>query len=276
MLDTPMRLTSLLAIATVLVFIALLLDYLRIFRRPWRPALLFAMAIILLGAYCTLNAVLPTSSFYGPVIYQGSQSDKVVALTFDDGPNPPYTLQLLDILAKYDVKATFFLIGQNAGNYPEVAKAIVQRGHQIGSHTYTHSDLLKLDETQIVTEMAKSAEVIENATGTRPKLLRPPHGFRDPMVLQLAKQQKLAIVQWSVMAEDWKKPGIEIITSRILNKVGNGSIVLLHDGDGIIGGDRSQTVAATEIIIRSLRQQGFRFVTVEELLNRMSLSESAL
>ena len=263
-----MRLTSLLAIATVLVLIALLLDYLRIFRRPWRPALVLAMALILLGAYFTLSAVLPTSSFYGPVIYQGSQSDKVVALTFDDGPNPPYTLQLLDILAKYDVKATFFLIGQNAGNYPEVAKAIVQRGHQIGSHTYTHSDLLKLDEAQIVAEMAKSAEVIENATGTRPKLLRPPHGFRDPMVLQLAKEQKLAIIQWSVMAEDWKKPGIEIITARILNKVRNGSIVLLHDGDGIIGGDRSQTAAATEIIIRSLRQQGFRFVTVEELLNR--------
>ncbi|MDT8900107.1 polysaccharide deacetylase family protein [Anaeroselena agilis] len=218
MLDTPMRLTTLLAIATVLVLIALLLDYLHILRRPWRPALALAIATILVGTYLTLNAVLPTSSFYGPVIYQGSQSDKVVALTFDDGPNPPYTLQLLDILAKYDVKATFFFIGQNAENYPEAAKAIAQKGHLIGSHTYTHSDLLKLDEAQIAAEMAKSVEVIGNATGTRPKLLRPPHGFRDPLVLQLAKEQKLAIVQWSVMAEDWKKPGTEVIADRILGE----------------------------------------------------------
>lgn len=268
MLDIPLRLTTLLAIATVLVLTALILDYLHILRRPWRPALILAIAIILWGTYLTLNAVLPTSSFYGPVIYQGSQSDKVVALTFDDGPNLPYTFQILDILAKYNIKATFFLIGQNAEKYPEAAKAIAQKGHQIGSHTYTHSDLLKLDEAQIAAEMTKSVEVIGNATGTRLKLLRPPHGFRDPLVLQLAKEQKLDIVQWSVMAEDWKKPGVEVIADRVLSKARNGSIVLLHDGDGAIGGDRSQTVAATEIIIRKLGQQGFRFVTVDEILDR--------
>lgn len=265
MLDTPMRLTTLLAVATVLVLIALFLDYSHILRRPQRPALILAIATIFAGTYLTLNAVLPTSSFYGPIIYQGSQSDKVVALTFDDGPNPPYTLQLLDVLDKYGIKSTFFLIGQNAEKYPETAKAIAQRGHLIGNHTYTHSDLLKIAEGQIQEELSKSADVIENATGTRPKFLRPPHGFRDPLVLQLAKEQKLDIVQWSVMAEDWKKPGTNVIVDRVLSKVNNGSIVLLHDGDGIISGDRSQTVAATEIIIKQLQQQGFRFVTVEEM-----------
>ncbi|TCL37182.1 polysaccharide deacetylase family sporulation protein PdaB [Anaerospora hongkongensis] len=267
MLDTPIRLTTLLEIATILVLIALFLDYSHILRRPWRPALILAIVTICVGTYLTLSAVLPTSSFYGPVIYQGSQSDKVVALTFDDGPNPPYTLQLLDILTTYDVKATFFLIGQNAEKYPETANAIAQKGHLIGTHTYTHSDLLKLAETDILKELSQSAVVIENATGTRPKFLRPPHGFRDSLVLQFSKEQKLDIVQWSVMAEDWKKPGADVIANRVLNKINNGSIVLLHDGDGIIGGDRSQTVAAAEIIIKKLRQRGFRFVTVKELLN---------
>jgi len=268
MLDTSMRLTTLLAIATVLVLIALFLDYSHILRRPWRPALILAIVTIITGTYLTLSAVLPTSSFYGPIIYQGPQTtDKVVALTFDDGPNPPYTLQLLDVLTKYNVKATFFLIGQNAEKYPETAKIISQKGHLLGTHTYTHTDLLKTAETQIVKELSKSADIIENVTGTRPKFLRPPHGFRDSLVLQLAKEQKLDIVQWSVMAEDWKKPGADVIADRVLSKVTNGSIVLLHDGDGLRGGDRSQTVSAAEIIIKNLRQQGFRFVTVQELLN---------
>lgn len=269
MFNTPIRLATLLELATFLVLLALILDYFRILRRPWRPALIAALVLILWGGYLTLNAVMPTSSFYGPVFYQGSQSDKEVALTFDDGPNPPYTYQLLDILAKYNVKATFFLIGQNAEKFPETAKTIVLKGHQIGSHTYTHSDLLKLDETQITAEMVKSIDTIQESAGARPRILRPPHGFRDPLVLQVAKEQKLDIVQWSVMAEDWKKPGFDVIAERVIRNVRNGSIVLLHDGDGVsVGGDRSQTVAATEIIIQRLQQKGYRFVTVDEILSR--------
>lgn len=267
MLDTPMRLTTLLAIATILILTALLLDYFHILRRPWRPALASAIALILWGVFLTINAVWPTSSFYGAVFYQGSQSGKVVALTFDDGPNPPYTLELLDLLDRNQVPATFFLIGQNVAAYPDIAREIARRGYSIGSHTYSHSDLLKLADTQVAWEMDQANVVIEQATGMQPALLRPPHGFRDPLILTKAAERGLTVVQWSVMAEDWKKPGVDAIVSRVMDNIQNGSIVLLHDGDGIIsGGDRSQTVASTEIIIQRLRQQGYRFVTVKELL----------
>lgn len=267
MLDTPVRLTTLLSVATVLALTALILDYFHILRRPWRPALAVAITLILWGGFLTLNAVWPTSSFYGSVFYQGSQSDKVVALTFDDGPNPPYTLELLDLLDRYQVPATFFLIGQNVASYPEVAKEIARRGYVIGSHTYSHSDLLKLTDTQVAWEMDQANTVIEQITGLRPDLLRPPHGFRDPLVLTKAAERRLTVIQWSVMAEDWKKPGVETIVNRVVDSIQNGSIVLLHDGDGTVpGGDRSQTVAATQIIIQLLRQQGYRFVTVKDLL----------
>ena len=269
--ELQVRLTFTLVIITVVVIVLLALDYLRILKRP-RIGLYLALIVILWGAYVTLNAVLPTSSFYGTVDYQGCPAEKVVALTFDDGPNPPYTLELLNLLDREKVKATFFLIGQNVEAYPDVAHEIVRRGYTIGSHTYSHSDLLKLNDQQVSWEMDQSARIIEQATGIKPYLLRPPHGFRDAVILSKAKERNLKVIQWSIMAEDWKKPGIDVIADRIINKVTNGSIVLLHDGDGVIhGGDRSQTVAATDIIIHRLREQGYRFVTVDEILDNHRL-----
>lgn len=267
MTELSFRLTSTLAILTGMVILLLVLDYLQVIKRP-RLGLYLATLTILWGGYITLNAVLPTSTFYGVVNYQGCLTEKVVALTFDDGPNPPYTLDLLNLLDREQVKATFFLIGRNVETYPDVAYEIARRGYLIGSHTYSHSDLLKLDNTQVASEMDQSLQVIEQATGVRPHLLRPPHGFRDTVILEKAKERNLKVIQWSVMAEDWKKPGIDVIADRIVHNVQNGSIVLLHDGDGVIhGGDRSQTIAATEKIIYRLKEQGYRFVTLDEILD---------
>jgi len=219
------------------------------------------------GLFSLSNAVLPTSLFYGAVVYQGPSAEKLVALTYDDGPNPPYTLQILDILDKYSVKATFFLVGKNVATYPEVARTIVQRGHQVGNHTFHHEDLLKLNRTQMDKEIDDTADIIKVTTGVSPKVFRPPHGFRDPVVLEQAKARNLRVIQWSVMPRDWKKPGAKVIAERVVSRVSNGSIILLHDGDGLNhGGDRSQSVTATELIIQRLQQQGYRFVTIDELL----------
>lgn len=267
MLDLKLRLVSTLIVVTVLVIGCLVLDYLHLLRRPKRLGLYFGLLGIVGAAFLTTSAVLPTSLLYGDVCYRGPDTEKLVALTFDDGPNQPYTSQILDVLDIYDSKATFFLIGNNVETYPEVVREIVERGHQVGNHSYTHADLLKLDRQQMAKEIDLTAEIIKSVTGVAPKVFRPPHGFRDPVVLEQARERNLRVIQWSVMARDWKKPGAEVIADRVVHQVQNGSIILLHDGDGINhGGDRSQSVTATELIIQRLRQQGYRFVTIDELL----------
>lgn len=267
MLDFKLRLVSVLITLTTLVVICLVLDYFHLLRRPWRLGLYLGVLGIIGAGTLMTNAVLPTSLFYGDIYYQGSDSEKRVALTFDDGPNPLYTSQILDILERHDVEATFFLIGKNVEAYPAVAREIVERGHQIGNHSFTHPDLLKLNGEHISWEIDNTAKIIEQETGVRPTVFRPPHGFRDPVVMEKARQRNLQVVQWTVMARDWKNPGAEVIADRIVGKIKNGSIILLHDGDGLVpGADRSQTVAATELIIDRLQKLGYRFVTVDELL----------
>lgn len=267
MLDLKLRLASILIALTALVIGCLVLDYFHLLRRPWRLGLYMGILGIIGAAVLTTNAVLPTSLLYGEVCYQGPRSEKLVALTFDDGPNPPYTSQILDTLDRYNIQATFFLIGKNVTMYPETAREIVDRGHQVGNHTFSHADLLKLARNQLDNEIDATTKAIERATGVSPNVFRPPHGFRDPVVLEKAREHNLQVIQWSVMARDWKKPGAEVIADRVVQEVRNGSIILLHDGDGVNhSSDRSQTVTATELIIQRLQQQGYRFVTVSELL----------
>lgn len=267
MVDLKLRLVSALIALTVLVVGCLILDYFCLLRRPWRLGLYLGILGIVGAAFLTTNAVLPTSYLYGEVCYEGSRTEKLVALTFDDGPNPPYTGQILDVLDSYGVEATFFLVGKNVEKYPEMAREIVERGYQVGNHTYTHPDLLKLDRIQVDKEIDTASKIIESVTGVAPRVFRPPHGFKDPVVLEEARERNLQVVQWSVMARDWQNPGAQVIADRIIKKVRNGSIILLHDGAGIEqGGDRSQSAAATEMIIKKLQEQGYRFVTVDELL----------
>ena len=267
MFESNMRLTSILGLLTVVVVLSLFLDYFRLLRRPARIGLWLAILCILAGFVLTLQAVLPGNHFYGPVFNQAETSQKIVALTFDDGPYPPYTEQLLEVLREHNVPATFFLIGQNAQKHPEIVQKIAAAGHQIGNHTYTHTDLLKLDRAQIAAEVDKTQQVLAAITGQAPYIFRPPHGFRDAVVMDVMAERKLQVVEWSVMCRDWVNPGVEIITSRAVGRVKSGSIILLHDGDGIASAaSRAQTVEATRRIIRELRSKGYRFVTVAEIL----------
>lgn len=267
MLDTKVRLISMLGLLTVIVIISLVLDYLRVLRRPVRLGLSIAVLGIAAGFILTLNAVLPTNHFYGPVYSEVRTSQKLVALTFDDGPYPPYTGQLLDVLKEKQIPATFFVIGQNAAKHPDLVRRIVAEGHQLGNHTYSHVDLLKYDRPAINNEIEKTNQVIAGITGVTPHAMRPPHGFRDSVVMDIMADYKLKVVEWSVASRDWVNPGAEVIAERTLSKVKNGSVILLHDGDGIAqASPRSQTIAATRIIIDRLLAEGYRFVTVDEIL----------
>ena len=277
MFEANLRLSSVLGLLTVVVVISLLLDYCRLLRRPARSGLWLAILCIMAGLGLTLQAVLPGNHFYGPVFIEAATQEKIVALTFDDGPYPPYTQQVLNVLKENGVPATFFVVGKNVERYPELVKRIVAEGHQLGNHTYSHPDLLKLDRGQIAAEVDKTQRLLFEITGRVPDIMRPPHGFRDAVVMEVMAERNLKVVEWSVMCRDWVNPGVETITRRVVSKVKSGSIILLHDGDGVDStASRAQTVEATRRIIHELKSQDYRFVTVDEILKTTAKEGTAL
>ncbi len=277
MFEANLRLSSVLGLLTVVVVISLLLDYCRLLRRPARIGLWLAILCIMAGLGLTLQAVLPGNHFYGPVFIEAATQEKIVALTFDDGPYPPYTQQVLNVLKENGVPATFFVVGKNVERYPELVKRIVEEGHQLGNHTYSHPDLLKLDRGQIAAEVDKTQRLLFEITGRVPDIMRPPHGFRDAVVMEVMAERNLKVVEWSVMCRDWVNPGVETITRRVVSKVKSGSIILLHDGDGVDStASRAQTVEATRRIIHELKSQDYRFVTVDEILKTTAKEGTAL
>lgn len=236
--------------------------------RTRRIAYALATLVTLTGVY--LFAVIdPRAELLGRVYWHGPKGDRQVALTFDDGPNPPYTDQVLAILRRNRIHATFFLIGRNVDTFPEEARRIQREGHAIGTHTYDHPDYMALRETprQIEQQIADGVQANERALGERPILFRPPLGFRNPFYFSAARKQHLIVVEWSCRAFDTKNPGSEEITRRILAGVHDGAIILLHDGmETHHHADRSQTIAALQPIITELRKRGYRFVTVPEMM----------
>jgi polysaccharide deacetylase family sporulation protein PdaB len=190
-----------------------------------------------------------------------------VALTFDDGPNEPYTSQILKILKDNNVKATFFMVGKNVEFFPRSAKAVAEAGHAIGNHSYSHPMMVLETNARVRSEIGRAQKAILKATGRRPVLFRPPYGAHDSLILTQAEKLGYVCIQWSVSSKDWERPGVNKIVRNVTRRVHNGGIVLMHDGFKLRhGADRSQTVAALPEIIRFLREQGYEFVTVPELL----------
>lgn len=234
-----------------------------------KVALISALASLGVGGGLLLLAVLPGNSFYGETITSGKVADgkKLVALTFDDGPYPPFTQELVAVLEKKQVKVTFFIVGNNASKFPEVVKLVASNGHEVALHAGEHKDFLKLNSSEIAGNISSGKKVLEELTGKSVKYIRPPHGFRDWAVMEEASKLGLKVVNWSVIPRDWTNPGAQEIAARVCKDVNPGAIVLLHDGDAPSQtASRAQTVQATSIIIDELRKQGYEFVTIDELL----------
>lgn len=206
----------------------------------------------------------------GIVYWHGDSSQKTIALTFDDGPQSVYTPQVLDILKRYDVRATFFLIGKNVEIFPELAKRILEEGHSIGNHTYTHPDLRLQNKEQIKEQMLKTEKAIRSVTGYKPHLFRPPYGMDSKTVFLEAKNLGYVVVKWSVSGLNGRQDApFNKIVKRVIDNTQNGSIILLHDGNRLFQKtDRSQIVKALPIIIETLRAEGYRFVTIDELISQ--------
>jgi peptidoglycan/xylan/chitin deacetylase (PgdA/CDA1 family) len=179
----------------------------------------------------------------------------VVYLTFDDGPTPTWTPRVLDLLARYRARATFFVVGRSAATWPELVRRAYAAGHGVGNHTWSHRRLTGLRGRALVAEVGATSAVIGRATGARPRCLRPPYGTVDAASAYQARALGLRLTMWDVDPYDWRRPGAGVIAGRVLGRVRSGDVVLLHDG----GGDRSQTVAALRQVLASLSARGFRF-----------------
>ncbi len=186
----------------------------------------------------------------------------VVALTLDDGPNPPYTDELLNVLAKKNVKATFFLIGKQVEAHPETALKILAGGHEVGGHSYDWSTLAFKRRGYVESQLDRMEAAFKGIGVTNLVWFRPPNGLLSPGQGRLLKARGLQHISADVVAGDWKTQDAMKLQSKVLKKVKPGSIVVLHDG----GGDRRGTIAAVSAIIDALREQGFSFLTVGELL----------
>jgi peptidoglycan/xylan/chitin deacetylase (PgdA/CDA1 family) len=200
--------------------------------------------------------------------YHGNTNLPEVALTFDDGPNPPYTSRVLTILQRYRITATFFDVGSRVQAYPELVRQEYVNGHSVGNHTWGHANLSQLSEPSIIWQLTTDEDIIKHIIGVRPTFFRPPYGAFNALTLKNINDFGLISVLWNVDPIDWSRPGVNTIVERVLNQTRDGSMILLHDG----GGDRSQTVAALPIIIKSLQQRGFRFVSLQQLIADMHQS----
>ncbi|MDD4569836.1 MAG: polysaccharide deacetylase family protein [Tepidanaerobacteraceae bacterium] len=211
------------------------------------------------------------------IIRHGPHHFKYVALTFDDGPDSVYTPEILDILKERDVRATFFLIGKNVSRYPEIAQRMVMEGHSIGSHTHSHKSLIPLSAKSTYKEIKNAEVAIEEATGIRPTLFRPPRGVYSSYARDLLKEERYTLVLWDLSAVDWAELAPKKIVANVVNKVKPGSIILLHDSGDLItyrGGDRHSTVKALPEIIDKLRTQGYEFVTIDQMIFLSELMET--
>lgn len=225
----------------------------------------FRRRLLSLAIFVTITALFAQKTedvlwFKGKMITKIPTSHKVVALTFDDGPDYRTTPKILRILEEKNVQATFFVIGENVERCPTLLAAELKDGDEIGNHTFSHESLPGLSETGIARELDKAEKVI-TTVAPRPTLFRPPRGAYNKKVLTIALAKGYTVVLWSVDTQDWRRPPVSDIVNTVLREVQPGSIILLHDGKY-----PSPTPEALPIIIDQLKKEGYRIVTVSELL----------
>ncbi len=223
--------------------------------------------LLVLTTVCTIGCLFPTFQIYADVVQRGTPGRRLIALTFDDGPHPESTRRVLSLLAEYDAKATFFVVGQKVERYPDVAREIVAAGHTLALHGYSHDRLYSLRGTAYVQrDLERSQAAIERACGVRPVLFRPPIGFVSHLTSIGSERAGVTLVTWSVRGLDgYAGAKREAVQRRVLPGLRDGAIVLLHDAS-----EREDFVPvgieALPEILESIRTAGLRAVTVDELL----------
>jgi peptidoglycan/xylan/chitin deacetylase (PgdA/CDA1 family) len=220
------------------------------------------------------QSMAPRGQWFGRTFTGLKAGTRQLALTYDDGPNDPHTLRLLEVLAKHDVKATFFLIGRYVKQRPDIARELVRAGHVVGNHTFSHPNLIFASARQTRTQLLDCQQALADAVGEHSRLFRPPFGGRRPSTLRIARELGLEPVMWSVTGWDWKGKPAEYVERRVRQQVRGGDVILLHDGGhSTFGADRSQSVIATDRLIDRYKSDGYEFVTVPEMMQRAVSSQ---
>ncbi len=240
-----------------------------------RLLIIVAVIIIVLGFSIAAFTV-----FYDEAVlvrkgtfYYGNSTERLVALTFDDGPSAQWTPRILDALKRAGIKATFFMLGKHVEQYPEIARQVAEEGHEIGNHTYDHHVLIYYKMDELENEIKKAEQVIREATGVTTKYFRPPKAW-----LTQAEKDKInglgyKIVLWSLNSKDWVNFDDKYIVRYISRHIRPGDIILFHDSGGVFGtegGNRDETIKTIPQLAKKLRQMGYRFVTISELLEAKS------
>src|ERR1035441_3321584 len=266
------------------------------------PLLIGGAAVAGLACVAGYHTMSPTSQLYGRTFVGLGPGSRLLALTYDDGPNDPYTWRMMEVLERHGVKATFFLIGQYVQQKPEIARALVAAGHAIGSHTWSHPNLIFAQKPEIARalvaaghaigshtwshpnlifaptaelrrQLAQTKQAILDATGVETKIFRPPFGGRRPATLRTVRAFGLQTVMWNVTCYDWKAKSAEEIVARVERQVRGGDVILLHDGSHVrMGANRSRSVEASDRILSRYRSDGFEFVTIPEMMERLAAS----
>jgi peptidoglycan-N-acetylglucosamine deacetylase len=208
----------------------------------------------------------PRIQLLGQYVDRVNTSEKTIALTYDDGPNPPYTHELLDVLSRHQVKATFCVLGKQVEQYPETLKSIVAEGHEVVNHSYSHPQMIWKSPAFIRSEIQKTDRLLHELGVKGDINFRPPFGMKFLLLPYVLNRLKKVSVLWNIDAKDFQTSNPHTIVDTVLSQVVPGSIVLLHDALDDLKGDRSGTILATEILIEKLRSQGYQFKTVTELL----------
>lgn len=243
-------------------------------RRHVRGIALVACAMfIALVTTAYIGATTPYATWFGDLVHHGPRTENRVAVTFDDGPNPPFTLQIAQILNDYGVKGTFFTVGKALESRPDVSKALYDGGHLLGNHSYHHDAIRWLDPGY--QELDSTQDAFMRTLGICPAFFRPPHGTHTPLMAKAVSDDGMTMVTWDDSAGDWATTDSALVAKRILDKVKPGSIILLHDGiDGIIGADRSVILGALPLILDGLRERGLTPVRLDELLGKPGYLQS--
>jgi peptidoglycan-N-acetylglucosamine deacetylase len=228
------------------------------------------VAVAGLATWLGFESMWPTLHAYGRSFIGLEPGSRTLALTYDDGPNDPDTLRLMEVLARHDVKATFFMLGKFVQQKPGIVRALASAGHAIGNHSWDHPRLIFASNAELRHQIEQTQSAIFDACGVTPKLFRPPYGGRRPGTLSAVRALGLEPVMWTVTCYDWKPNSADKVVAHAQRQVRGGDVILMHDGDQkAMGADRKHTVEATDRLIAQYKAEGYEFVTIPEMMGRL-------